>query len=344
VTTEDAGAVERLAYALDACVGWGLSAERLGRAEELLELVPGYPRIGADVAARRLVEHATACTREMQGVAGLRAFSDRRHREDQEARRLLDQPLDGSVLGHALRHLLGLERSTAGESVEVRRYKAIDLLGVNLSAEQLVRNGWEVALMRALASSVVKRIEAEPDYVLEWSQHTHHYDERACPTKDEVFMRLRARKDGVFIFRTWREYTTDLRRGVLSIEAGTGCEGLEVDEDAEGRLAARIRIPELVYDEPHTFSFTVHFHTEAPPAQPWIFGTPKARMSHMILGARFAPQADPSSLWFFEVQTRPEIPSRHTPQSKLEPLAPGHYEHRFEHPAPGTLYGIAWPE
>lgn len=203
---------------------------------------------------------------------------------------------------------------------------------------------WERVNQRIASLEQRRRaLEAEPGYRIEEAEHTHSFDENGFPLRDVVVFNIRAEEDGVDRLVTWREYTTDLRRGVITIVPLFGCELGAYEEDAEGRVRAELRFPGLSAGDTHILAFDVEFRTAERASVPWILGTPRWKRRRMTLRARFHPNFTPKQVWRADgVASRSEVPTRWVPELNVEPYSEGLYSHTFVDLEAQHVYGLVW--
>src|SRR5260370_30065428 len=154
---------------------------------------------------------------------------------------------------------------------------------------------------------------------------------------------LRAKSPRVRYYYSGFTYPTDIRPGVLTIEALSGCVVADTQESTSGAVAAYLQLDRDLSPEdlqPWRLRFRVRVASDARSAPHLRYFADEGN-EQLTLRADFSAESAPLLLRWFSA--RDLIDAEHpVPGHDLTRQDFGGYIHRFEHLVPGWCYGFAW--
>lgn len=181
--------------------------------------------------------------------------------------------------------------------------------------------------------------------VVETDDTTYSFNSKGIVEEVRVAHTIRARPPQVRFFYASHDYMADPRRGVLAVEAGSGCQLEKVEESGNGSIRIYLSLSKVVDPEdrePHAFSYRVLVSSSVR-TLPMLCRQPgSATVVHYTVRAQFRPPALPTEIWWFASETYAEAGSSQSDEHVFERDTTGYYFKDFYKLVNGWNYGLCW--
>jgi hypothetical protein len=190
---------------------------------------------------------------------------------------------------------------------------------------------------------VKHRDDLQKHYVVVSNDAEYTFNEKAAISAAVFTVTLRPKSDGVLLYYAGHSYPSDQRKGVLGIQAMSGCTVESIRESPRGALATIFRLDRaLLLRDAECYELTFRLAVDtAVPAASWLRYHAATGNTRMALAAHFHVSALPRHAWWFAV---PDVVDSEHPQAdhSLWPDRHNSYRRSFDRLVPGWCYGMSW--
>ncbi len=179
-------------------------------------------------------------------------------------------------------------------------------------------------------------------YEIEDSEESYRFDARGVVAEFQKLVTIKAVQSDVRYFVGVRQYLAERRRGIFTLEAGTGCTVARRSETDAGVLDFVLELDQSLSPDDGSYSFTYKFIVEASvQTEPILRWESPGHVRRKAVRVQFTPPAFPQCIWIFRSSNFINTEVARASEKSLKP-SPRHFYYYNFLDLHQEFYGLAW--